>query len=358
MSWRIGTVMMTVMGLLFVLSACQPVRDTRGAAASEPSEKSLYVGPQLVDCVGVAPQKCMLVKEDPQGEYEYFYGEIEGFVYEEGYTYELRVLVEPVANAPADASNLKYTLIEVISKDAAQADAASGMALEGPTWRLTAVADAGGVLTVVADDIEATATFADGRVSGNTGCNNYGAAYTLDGENLTIMPGPMTLMACPEAQMMVEQQFMAALAATATYSIADGQLSFLNSDGAVVATFVELQATSLTGVTWVVLAYNNGREAVVSVLADTEMTALFDTEGMVGGSAGCNRYFAGYATEGDSITIEPAATTRKLCEEAIMQQEAEYLAALPTAATFSIQGDELELRTADGALVAMYRASE
>ena len=39
-----------------------------------------------------------------------------------------------------------------------------------------------------------------------------------------------------------------------------------------------------------------------------------------------------------------------------MDQEAEYLAALPTAATYSIQDDVLELRTADGALVANYKA--
>jgi hypothetical protein len=35
--------------------------------------KTIYVGPQLVDCVGVAPQQCLLVKEDPQAEYTLFY---------------------------------------------------------------------------------------------------------------------------------------------------------------------------------------------------------------------------------------------------------------------------------------------
>jgi heat shock protein HslJ len=56
------------------------------------------------------------------------------------------------------------------------------------------------------------------------------------------------------------------------------------------------------------------------------------------------------------IAIQPAASTRKLCPEPIMEQEYAYLAALPTAATFAIQGDQLELRTADGALVAAYLA--
>jgi heat shock protein HslJ len=358
MKWRFGMVVTTAVALFFVLAACQPVRDTRNSNA--PVEKTLYIGPELADCVGVGPMQCMLVKENPDDEYQFFYSEIEGFTFEPGYTYELRVRVEPVANAPADASNLKYTLIEVVSQDAVamteMADSAAA-ALEGPTWQLTGVANANGAVSAVPEGVAATATFADGRVSGSSGCNNYSAAYTLDGDNLTIMPGPMTMMACSEPQMTVEQQLMAALGATVAYEIANGELHLLNADGQVVAIFTVLEPTSLTGVTWVATMVNNGREAVVGVLADTMITAVFNTEGKVGGSAGCNRYFAGYTVEGASIAIEPPVSTRKMCAEAIMQQEQAYLAALPTVATFVIQGDELELRTADGALVASYRAS-
>ncbi len=368
MSWRVGMVFTSAIALLFTLAACQPVRDPGAAsgtgAATETgvaTEKTLYVGAELVDCVGVGPMQCMLVKENPEDDYQLFYSEIEGFTFEPGFTYELRVLVEPVANAPADASNLKYTLVEVVSQEPAEAGAAvvapAAATFEGPTWQLVSVADAAGVVTTVPEGVEATATFADGRVSGSGGCNNYSAAYTLDGDSLTILPGPMTMMACPEPQMSVEQQFMAALAATAAYHSTGDELHLLNADGQVVATFAVLEATSLTGVTWVATMVNNGREAVVSLLADTEITAVFDAEGKVGGSAGCNRYFAGYTTDGAAIAIEPPASTRKMCSEEIMQQEAQYLAALPTAATFTIQGDVLELRTAEGALVASYRAS-
>jgi heat shock protein HslJ len=370
MSWRFGIVVTMAAVLLFALAACQPVSDPR--AGNAPVEKTFFVGAELVDCVGVGPMQCMLVKENLDDEYQLFYSKIEGFEFEPGYTYELRVLVEPVANPPADASSLRYTLIEVVSKEPVAAEAVDaagaadtvdaaaavkGLEFGGPTWQLTGVADADGVVSATPEGVEATATFADGRVSGSSGCNNYNAAYTLDGSSLTIMPGPMTMMACPEPQMTVEQQFMAALGATAAYEIVGSELHLLNADGQVVATFTVLEQTSLTGVTWVATMYNNGREAVVSILADTEITAIFDDEGKVGGSAGCNRYFAGYTVEGASITIQPPASTRKMCPEAIMQQEQEYLAALPTAATFSIQGDELELRTADGAVVASYRAS-
>jgi hypothetical protein len=43
-------------------------------------------------------------------------GEIEGFTYEVGYEYRLKVLKTHLANPPADGSDIRYKLIEVISK--------------------------------------------------------------------------------------------------------------------------------------------------------------------------------------------------------------------------------------------------
>ncbi len=339
--------------LLLALAGCQPVQDTR-ASANAAREATLYVGPELVDCVGVGPMKCMLVKENPDAEYQFFYSQIEGFAFEPGYTYELRVRIEPVANAPADAASLKYTLIEVMSKEPAAEGAMESAMLEGPTWQLIAVNDGGGALVDVPAGVEATARFEEGRVGGSGGCNRYGAGYTLAGESLTITPGPMTMMACPEPQMTVEQLFMAALAATSSYQIDGDQLALLDASGQTVATFVVQVPASLTGVEWVALNYNNGREAVVSLLLDTEITAMFGEDGRLTGSAGCNNYMTGYTVDGNTISIEPAATTRKMCADDVMQQESAYLAALLMAETFDIQGDRLELRTADGALVASY----
>jgi LysM repeat protein len=77
---------------------------------------TVYVGPELIECVGVAPQNCMQVKTSPDHDYTLFYDQIEGFEFEPGYEYELLVLVEPVDNPPADASTLKYSLVEEVSK--------------------------------------------------------------------------------------------------------------------------------------------------------------------------------------------------------------------------------------------------
>jgi hypothetical protein len=50
-------------------------------------------------------------------EWNYFYDQIEGFAYEEGFIYTLKVRITRVANPPADASDRKYTLLEVHSKE-------------------------------------------------------------------------------------------------------------------------------------------------------------------------------------------------------------------------------------------------
>ena len=74
--------------------------------------ETVVVEPRLVDCVGVVPQRCMVVDG------EYFYGAIEGFTYEEGYTYTLEVRIEelPEDEVPADGSSLKYYLVRQVSK--------------------------------------------------------------------------------------------------------------------------------------------------------------------------------------------------------------------------------------------------
>ena len=48
-------------------------------------------------------------------------------------------------------------------------------------------------------------------------------------------------------------------------------------------------------------AYNNGKQAVVSGVADTEVTAVFGADGQLSGSAGCNRYNAPYTVDGDRL---------------------------------------------------------
>lgn len=72
---------------------------------------------ELVDCVGVAPMRCMVVDGG------LFYDEIEGFEHEAGYRYRVRMeRYDPWGGnePPADASAWGYRLVEVLDKVRAQ----------------------------------------------------------------------------------------------------------------------------------------------------------------------------------------------------------------------------------------------
>src|SRR6267378_2391763 len=60
------------------------------------------IAPQRVPCVGVAPMQCLSVREHPDPAWTLFYDEIEGFFFEPGYQYTIRVAVRTVNNPPAD----------------------------------------------------------------------------------------------------------------------------------------------------------------------------------------------------------------------------------------------------------------
>ncbi len=74
------------------------------------------IASNCVDCFGVAPQKCMLVKKGDASNWELFYSQIEGFNYEPGYEYVLEVKEEKVEHPAADASSIKYVLVKEVSK--------------------------------------------------------------------------------------------------------------------------------------------------------------------------------------------------------------------------------------------------
>jgi hypothetical protein len=114
-----------IKALLFVALAALAGCSQEGTSMNQPvNEKGgqtevLLVNSALVDCVGVGPMKCMQVRRSAQQPWELFYTGIEGFTFEPGYQYRLKVRVTPVENVPADASSLRYTLIEQLEKNKA-----------------------------------------------------------------------------------------------------------------------------------------------------------------------------------------------------------------------------------------------
>jgi len=199
-------------------------------------------------------------------------------------------------------------------------------------------------------DVSVTLEFADGRLGGSDGCNSYGGGYQVEDGRLKVDPNMVsTLMACADEIMQQASAYTAVLLQSPAFQVEGEQLTLLGGDGAALAVFAA-QSQELAGTSWIVTGMNDGNQAVVSTLLDTELTASFGADGQVSGSAGCNRYFAGCSMEGQTIKIGGPGATRMFCGEpaGLMEQGSEFLKALESAATYRISGGTLTLFAADG----------
>jgi uncharacterized lipoprotein YbaY len=95
-----------------------------------------------------------------------------------------------------------------------------------------------------------------------------------------------------------------------------------------------------------------------TVIPGTQVTAEFN-EGQVTGVSGCNNYNAPYQMSGENLTVGPAATTRMACVEpqGVMEQEAQYLSLLGSAATYRIESRQMSILDATGQVVLVFEAA-
>jgi heat shock protein HslJ len=198
-----------------------------------------------------------------------------------------------------------------------------------------------------------SATFTDDTVGGFTGCNRFTASYTVDGDALELGAIASTQMACAPPADTVERAYVAALERVAAWLLDDAELVLLDGDDAELLRYG--QATPVGD--WEVTAFLNGN-SVSSPLPGTQLTASFADDGTLTGSAGCNTYRTSFTTDQGEIEIDAPATTRKTCPEpeGVMEQEAAYLAVLPTATHYRVDGRSLALLSADGTYVASFVA--
>lgn len=169
----------------------------------------LFVNHELKDCVGVGPMKCMQVRESSDDEWSYFYAQIEGFEFEEGFTYELRVTQTEIEDPPADASSVKYTLVEVVSKTEYVPEPFVRTDIYTKTWRLVSYSDGKETYEVPETSVMTLEVDQEsGRCSGSTGCNTFSNSIKVDGQLISFGNGMKTLMACEDEAMRLENEYM------------------------------------------------------------------------------------------------------------------------------------------------------
>jgi heat shock protein HslJ len=216
------------------------------------------------------------------------------------------------------------------------------ISLDGSAWILTELNG-----QPVLSEPLVTLSFNAGKLGGTDGCNHYGGSYTVKGSQFSAGKELFsTLMACEEGIMQQASAYLSALTSAVQYEINGEKLSLLDENGAALGVF-NAQSQDLAGTSWIVTGFNNGHQGVVSPILDTELTLVFDTAGKLSGRV-CNSYFGAYETGKGTIQISELGQTEMYCvePEGIMEQEAQFLQALGTAATYRVDGNRLEMRTA------------
>lgn len=232
------------------------------------------------------------------------------------------------------------------------------MTLTGTFWRLTGFRTQAGFIDLNPTNDGAIQFATNGTLTGHSGCNGFAGSFEVNGDIIKIAPGVMTMRACENPLMVQETAVMEALPNARTFKITGQVLQFFDGSNAELLRYQAEQPLTLTGTKWSATMINTGTDAVASLVAGTEVNALFDAKGTVSGKGGCNNYNGGFTVDGNNIKIGPLASTMMACEEPVLKQEMAFFKALENSATYSIQSDKLELRSADGALQVSFVAAK
>jgi heat shock protein HslJ len=201
------------------------------------------------------------------------------------------------------------------------------------------------------------------EISGNAGCNYYGARYITSGNDFNISARGIdkTDMDCnvPECVMQQEDAYFEALRNAATYRVMGDRLEIKDTAGETILTFAMKEEPpidpALDDTEWVLTSLNG------SSLREGSNITLNFAGGKVGGFAGCNAYGGEYtAADEGTLTIGEMMITCQLCPspEGVMQQEDAYTEVLRNAAAYRLLDDHLEIANAAGETTLVFTMKE
>lgn len=196
------------------------------------AETILFVNSAKVDCTGVGEMKCLQTQESEMlspNDWKNFYGNIEGFEYEPGYIYKISVKKEKLdpATVPADASSIKYSLVEVLEKNIDEKMRLNDIwALKAIDGEMIDATELSGMQKQPVLEIN----IIEMKIFGNDGCNSmFGNLESLDDKNIAFGPMGGTKMACPNMEF--SSKYTTALSKTKTYKLDGLQLFFCDDEG-------------------------------------------------------------------------------------------------------------------------------
>jgi heat shock protein HslJ len=178
-----------ILGFALILSSCS------ASKRMSKQESTYWINSFKVPCEGVGSQQCMLMQKGEtldHNNWQNFYGSIIGFDFEYGFIYKLKVKEERLDpdSIPADASTIRYSLIEVVEKNF------DNRIRLNDKWALeTLVSDSNASFD---NTPQLEFKLSDMRFGGDDGCNRiFGQIDSLTNQTISFGPIGSTLRACP-----------------------------------------------------------------------------------------------------------------------------------------------------------------
>lgn len=315
------------------------------------SNQTLWVAGIQADCAaGAGQQSCLLVHrgaEPAAADWEFFYTNITGFTFEEGYAKQILVKTQRTdpQQTPADASTMSYTLVRELDR---RPDPRSGLRGEWTLARLRGnPLNRMVVLPTLAIDL------AGRHISGSGGCNTYsGPIEGLGWEALSLGNIVRTERACINEN--IESEYYQALAEVSRFGFADDLLVFFNEAGEQLLSYMPKQesqeAPQQLHDIW---AATRIEGSPIDRSSPTPSLEIHLDKMRIMGNDGCNQYNGAIeAATATQLAFGPLAATKKMCRD--MDVPNRYNRALQRVAAFRLEGLTLTLLDADGAEVLTF----
>jgi heat shock protein HslJ len=216
-------------GLTILLLAMISCKSSNSITEMNGEEKIFWVNSSKKPCTGVAPMHCLEVQEGSsieENEWSLFYSAIEGFEYQPGDIYRIKVWVEKQPEPiPADASSLKYKLVEILEQFPDKKLRLSNI------WAVELLEE---IERPRASEKSLTLEInvSERRYFAFSGCNTLRGFVSPEDENKIVFGyGASTMMACDPDIMQLERQFSIAIKDIRHYSFNENRLVLMDSTG-------------------------------------------------------------------------------------------------------------------------------
>lgn len=310
-------------------------------SCSTPKNAIYWVSGVKTECsAGAGKMQCLNVfkgEDLANATWQNFYSPIEGFSFEEGYFQKIEVKetkLDP-SEVPADASTIKYKLIQVLDKKE------DNRANLNNDWTLVKLN--GAPLNRMVKAPTMNIDLSKKMISGNGGCNNFsGKIKSVTTTNITIDGLRFTKKACFNKN--VEVEFQNALNTVVTYTLENDTVSFFDENGTNVLTFIKKKPVTYNQRLhdiWVTTKIEGGP---LNRMVKAPRLEINLTEMRIMGNDGCNSFTGTIQNISETnIQFGPIAGTKKMCPK--METANKFNAALQKVKGYTL--DKLTLTFVD-----------